>query len=68
MTKELPGEEKMKALEKPAQEQQDIIFRKMTTQEKIHLVSSFFNFARTLNQLKYKNGTRRAVTKNRQDS
>ena len=49
---------------KKAQEIQDKIFKKMTAEQKIKLVSSFFRFARKLNKL---NGNRGFTYKNRPD-
>jgi hypothetical protein len=51
---------------KRAEEIQDEIFRKMTAEEKIRLVSSFFRFGKKLNNLNDRriNGNRRFVDKN----
>ena len=46
---------------KRAQEIQDEIFKKMTAEQKIKLVSSFFRLGRKLNKL---NGNRRSFDKN----
>jgi len=43
---------------RPAQEIQDGIFKKMTATQKIKLVSSFFRFGKKLSKL---NGNRRAA-------